>query len=336
MPATYRRTSSAWKTLRGNTTVNNRRTCETVSAGAFFFQPELEMPQKEMGEHTREHRVMPARILPDLVVIHPQLRLRVLEALFERPPHATEPYEQAERSTQRGVAEIVPVPRMGTQRKLDEQPHRRRGLSLLAEPDPLARELVGEGTFGPLRHRPAIPECHGQRVGQRGDGARRGVGHRHPLGALCSLIGIRVRRGGQWLEPTPRVRRRGDERDRAHTRLAGRPKVWTVAVETGRYNRLERQYPRLVDRLDHRGRQLRFALPHHRVWHLTLGPSRVIRVREPRLWQEEPLVDQGIALPRGIRGEHADLRVVALAQGAAVLAGHPHRGLPLFCKPGLI
>src|SRR5437868_2509031 len=36
MPATYRRTSSAWKTLRGNTTSNNLRTCETVSAGAFF------------------------------------------------------------------------------------------------------------------------------------------------------------------------------------------------------------------------------------------------------------------------------------------------------------
>src|ERR687883_959150 len=107
MPATYRRTSSAWKTLRGNTTANHRRTCETVSAGAFFFQPELEMPQKEMGEHTREHMVMPARILPDLVVIHPQLRFRFLKALFNGPPHTTEPYAQAERSTQRGVAEMV-------------------------------------------------------------------------------------------------------------------------------------------------------------------------------------------------------------------------------------
>ena len=66
-----------------------------VSAGAFFFQPDLEMPQKEMGEHTREHMVMPARILSDLVVIHPQLRLRFLEALCDRPPHATEPHEQA-------------------------------------------------------------------------------------------------------------------------------------------------------------------------------------------------------------------------------------------------
>src|SRR5215813_6826606 len=71
MPATYRRTSSAWKTLRGNTTANNLRTCETVSAGAFFFQPELEMPEKEVGQHTREHMMMPARILTDFIVVHP-------------------------------------------------------------------------------------------------------------------------------------------------------------------------------------------------------------------------------------------------------------------------
>src|SRR5262249_30069176 len=57
MPATDRRTSSAWKTLRGNTTSNNLRTCETVSAGAFFFQPHLEMPEKEVGQHTRQHMI---------------------------------------------------------------------------------------------------------------------------------------------------------------------------------------------------------------------------------------------------------------------------------------
>src|SRR5215813_471332 len=128
MPATYRKISSASKTLRGNTTANNLRTCETVSAGAFFFQPALEMPQKEMGEHTGQHMVMPARILPDLVVIHPQLRFRFLEALFNGPPHPTEPDQQAQGNTPGGVAEVVPVLRMGSQRPLDEQPDGRRGV----------------------------------------------------------------------------------------------------------------------------------------------------------------------------------------------------------------
>src|SRR5215470_10208445 len=118
MPATYRSTSSAWKTLRGKTTSNNLRTCETVSAGAFFFQPDLEMPQKEMGQHTGQHMVMPARVFAHFIVVHPQLRFRFLEALFDRPPHATEPHEQTQWGTQRGVAEIVPVPRMGAKRPL--------------------------------------------------------------------------------------------------------------------------------------------------------------------------------------------------------------------------
>src|SRR5215813_10551699 len=95
MPAPYRSTSSSWQTLRGKTTANNLRTCETVSAGAFFFQPHLEMPEKAMCQHTREHVMVPARVFTDFLVVHPQLRFRFLEALLDRPPHATEPHEQA-------------------------------------------------------------------------------------------------------------------------------------------------------------------------------------------------------------------------------------------------
>jgi hypothetical protein len=61
----------------------------------FFFQPDLEMPEKEMGQHTRQHVMVPAWILPDFILVHPSLRFRFLEALFDRPSHATEPHEQA-------------------------------------------------------------------------------------------------------------------------------------------------------------------------------------------------------------------------------------------------
>src|SRR4029453_6727142 len=176
MPATYRRTSSTWKTLRGNTTANNLRTCETVSAGAFFFQPALEMPEKEVGQHTREHMMMPARIFTDFIVVHAQLGFRFFKALCNRPADATEPHEETSRGTHGGIAEVVPVPGMGAERPLDEQPHRRRGLPLLTQHDPFAGELIRDGALGPLRHRPAIPERRGQRVGQRGAGARRCVG----------------------------------------------------------------------------------------------------------------------------------------------------------------
>jgi hypothetical protein len=77
--------------------------------------------------------MVPARVLADFIVVHTEFGFRFLKALFNGPPYATEPDEQAERGTHRGVAEIVPVPRMGTKRPLDEQPHRRRGMPLLAE-----------------------------------------------------------------------------------------------------------------------------------------------------------------------------------------------------------
>src|SRR5262252_8353951 len=133
MPAMSWRTSSAWKTLRGNTTANNRRTCETVSAGAFFFQPELEMPEKEMGQHTGQHMVMPARVFAHFIVVHPQFSFRFLKTLFNGPPDPTEPNQQAQGDTHGGVAQVVPIARMCSKRALDEQPHGRRGLPLLAQ-----------------------------------------------------------------------------------------------------------------------------------------------------------------------------------------------------------
>ena len=55
---------------KGNTTSSNVRTCDTVSAGAFFPQVNLEMPQKEMRQHRREPMGMPARIFADFLGVH--------------------------------------------------------------------------------------------------------------------------------------------------------------------------------------------------------------------------------------------------------------------------
>src|SRR5215831_435537 len=333
MPAMSWRTSSAWNTFRGKTTSNNRRTCDTVSAGAFFFQPDLQVPEEEMGQHTGEHVMMPAGIFAHLIMIHAQFGFRFLKTLFNGPADSAEPHQETQGRTERSVTEIVPVPRMGAERPLDKQPHRRRGLLLLAQPDPFAGERVRDRAFGAFRYGPTIPERRGNRVGQRGHCARRGVGHRDALGALFAFISRRVRRGGQWLEPTPCVRWRRHERDSAYTGLAGRPKVRAVAVEAIRHNVLERQYPCLVERLDHRGRQSGFALPRDLVRQLTFRPPGLVGVGEPRLWQKQPFVDEGIAPPRGIGGKHADLTVLDFAQGAAVLARDTNRIGPLFHEP---
>src|SRR5215510_8587544 len=123
------------------------------------------------------------------LLVHPQLRFRFLEALFDGPPDPTEPHQETQGRTERSVTEIIPVPWMGTEGPLDEQPHRRRGLSPLAQPEPFAGELVGDGAFGPLRHGAAIPEGGGDRLGECGDRARCwGWRRRSPLGALFAFI----------------------------------------------------------------------------------------------------------------------------------------------------
>jgi hypothetical protein len=86
---------------------NKVRTCETVSAGAFFPQADVQVPQKEMRQHTRQHMVMPSRILAHFVVVHAQFRFGLLKALFNRPPHTTQPHEQTQGGTRGGIADIV-------------------------------------------------------------------------------------------------------------------------------------------------------------------------------------------------------------------------------------
>ena len=78
---------------KGKITASKVRTCDTVSAGAFFPQADVQVPQKEMGEHTRQDMVMPAGVFAHFIMGHAQFRFRFLEALFNRPPHPTQPHE---------------------------------------------------------------------------------------------------------------------------------------------------------------------------------------------------------------------------------------------------
>ena len=75
---------------RGKTTSSNVRSCDTVRAGAFFSQAELQVPQKEMRQHGREHMMVPASVFAYFIVIHPEFRFAFFKALLNRQPHATE------------------------------------------------------------------------------------------------------------------------------------------------------------------------------------------------------------------------------------------------------
>ena len=74
---------------RGKTTSKIVRSCDTVRAGAFFPHVQLQVPQKEMGQHRRQHMVVPARIFAHCIVVHAALGFPFFEALFNRPAQAT-------------------------------------------------------------------------------------------------------------------------------------------------------------------------------------------------------------------------------------------------------
>ena len=76
---------------RGKTTSKNLRSCDTVSAGAFFPQTQLQMPQKDMRQPRRPHMVVPAGIFAHFIVIHPECRFPFFDAWLDGPPHPTEP-----------------------------------------------------------------------------------------------------------------------------------------------------------------------------------------------------------------------------------------------------
>src|SRR5215831_3142097 len=70
-----------------------------------------------MGQHTREHMMMPSRVFAHFIVIHTEFGFRLLKTLFNGPPDPTEPHQETQGRTQRRVTEIVPIPRMGTRRR---------------------------------------------------------------------------------------------------------------------------------------------------------------------------------------------------------------------------
>ena len=310
---------------RGKTTSNNVRSCDTVSAGAFFPQAQLQGPQKKMGQHCREHMMVPAQIFPHFIVGHAQFGFTFFKALFDGPAPATEPDQGAQRRARRGITDVVSICRVRPQGAFAHEPDRALWQPVLAERHTLTGKLIHDWPCGPFRDLPSIPTgsrqtrcpgCHGARSG--------GGSHHHPLRAPFPLLSADLRCGPRRLEPAAGVGRHRAPRRDPGTCVHGGQKVGAIAIEAIRRDILERQEPFLHCGLQHGRRQLRFALQGQRVGDVALLTSGGIRVGPPRLRQEQPLVYQGIAWARGLGGAHPALTIVDLAQGATVLPCDPY------------
>src|SRR4029434_2472147 len=101
------RTVSTVYVRKGKTTARRIRTCDTVSAGAFFPQPDMKRPEKKRRQECHQHMVMPARVFAHFIVRHPELGFAFFKALFHGPAQSTEPDKGAQGGTASGIAEIV-------------------------------------------------------------------------------------------------------------------------------------------------------------------------------------------------------------------------------------
>jgi hypothetical protein len=71
--------------------------------GVFISQPDLQVPQKEVGQHACENVMMPAHELSNFVMVHAQFGFGFLKALLNRPAQAAEPHQGIEPYRRGGV-----------------------------------------------------------------------------------------------------------------------------------------------------------------------------------------------------------------------------------------
>ena len=66
-------------------------TCDSVMEGAFFPQPDNQVPKKEMGHNTGEHMVVPPLEFSHFVVVHSKLSFALFKSLLNSPTKTTKP-----------------------------------------------------------------------------------------------------------------------------------------------------------------------------------------------------------------------------------------------------
>ena len=109
--------------LKGNTTSIRVLSCDTVIDGAFFPQPDFQVPEEEMSQHTGQNMVIPSRVFPNLIMIHSQFRFGFFKALLYGPSNATEPNECGQSCANWGIADEISVSAIRSDATSDNEPN---------------------------------------------------------------------------------------------------------------------------------------------------------------------------------------------------------------------
>jgi hypothetical protein len=191
---------------RGKTTANNVRSGAPVRAGALFPHGQLQVPQKAMRQHRRQHMVVPAGICAHCIMGHPALRFAFCTAWLDRPASATEPDQGPQGRARRCMTDLVGIHRVRPHGPLDHQPDRPLGQSLLTAGHALAGKSLHHGPLGPFRALALIPAGGGQvrRHSRHGTWGVLGA-NAHPLRAGFPLRRLAPVRRLRALEPAARL-----------------------------------------------------------------------------------------------------------------------------------
>jgi len=103
-----------------------------------------------MGQHRREHMMVPPDILADCIVVHAQLGVAFFDAWFHGPAQTTEPDEETPGGARRGMTDRVGRRRLGPHRPLDHQPDGAVRQAVLTQRDPLTGKRLRDRPLGPF------------------------------------------------------------------------------------------------------------------------------------------------------------------------------------------
>ena len=122
--------------------------CGNVIDGAFFPQPDFQVPEEKMCQYARENMMMPPHKLAHFVVVHTQLGFGFFKTLFDRPTQAAEPNKGLQSCAPESVANEIAVLRVIADGSSNEQPYGFFGYPLSRQDDSTPGELIHNRTLG--------------------------------------------------------------------------------------------------------------------------------------------------------------------------------------------
>jgi hypothetical protein len=151
----------------GNITLSKTLNWEGVITGAFFSQPDLEMPEEVMAKHAGHYMVVPTWKFAHLILVHAKFGFGFFEALLDRPAQPAQPYQFGQRNAEQCIGHKIGICRFCLKRPADQQPDCLPRHSMARDGNPSLGKFILDRPLGALGDFSPVPE---EIVDSRGKG----------------------------------------------------------------------------------------------------------------------------------------------------------------------